>query len=229
MSKSSNHHEQVSLYPFQTWSTCLLTFSVSLRPKILRKWQLKKLKTENWQKDPEPHSGFLLKITKSSKMDSFLAHPVWYSYQTHAWFINTISVANRLIYSQHFTVYALARWIIQTLHFPFAGEIIFSKTQPYLPPDVIFGPEDDEFFPNIEELEVSNAAVLYINTIKFESEQSSHKSEQSYQLQLSQWSNIQLMLAKLKRDHNYTSNIAYVHFIIDWSEQMKSTPSPQVL
>ena len=50
--------------------------------------------------------------------------------------------------------------------FLFAGEIIFSKKHPELPPDVIFGPEDHAFYPNIEELEVSNVAMsqqVYLN------------------------------------------------------------------
>ena len=38
----------------------------------------------------------------------------------------------------------------------FAGEVIFNQTQPDFPPDFIFGPQDQEFVPNIDKLEVQS-------------------------------------------------------------------------
>ena len=36
------------------------------------------------------------------------------------------------------------------------GEVIFNQTQPDFPPDFIFGSQDQDFVPNVEELEVTN-------------------------------------------------------------------------
>ena len=36
----------------------------------------------------------------------------------------------------------------------FAGEVIFNQMQPDFPPDFIFGPQDQEFVPNIDKMEV---------------------------------------------------------------------------
>ena len=36
------------------------------------------------------------------------------------------------------------------------GEVIFNQTQPDFPPDFIFGTQDQDFVPNVEELEVTN-------------------------------------------------------------------------
>ena len=36
----------------------------------------------------------------------------------------------------------------------FEGEVIFNQMQPDFPPDFIFGPQDQEFVPNIDKMEV---------------------------------------------------------------------------
>lgn len=37
----------------------------------------------------------------------------------------------------------------------FSGEVLFNQAQPDFPPDFIFGTQDQEFLPNIEELKVT--------------------------------------------------------------------------
>lgn len=45
-------------------------------------------------------------------------------------------------------------FVLLLLFFFFAGEVIFNQMQPDFPPDFIFGPQDQEFVPNIDKMEV---------------------------------------------------------------------------